>query len=271
MKKTIVMAAAVAFLSGAAFAAHTDAAPAAAKGRTVTDTKTTYDVSSTNKKGTTSYGGMRHTQTTPEHGTRLISQSSYSGNTPSLMARANDKKAELSLGLGGTYSYAKDDYGARLSNTGLAGSLQMLWHLNPHFALGADYTMLAPQSRDNAARGGSYQYRDLRAHSLALAGKWTVNAWDRLNLYVPMGLGATHVGLKGSGVRDGAYSSDSDGKWGLGLFAGLGLQYNLTDTVFMGLEYRYHLAFVKSDDLNRFGKDKNLDFHSAMLRVGMRF
>ena len=51
-----------------------------------------------------------------------------------------------------------------------------------------------------------------------------------------------------------------------------GLQYNLSKDIFMGLEYRYTVAFVKADDLNRYyGKDNYLQFHSAFFRIGTRF
>lgn len=273
MKKTTYALAALLFLTGAAFAAnhgtHTAAAPT---GKMVQkDTMLKHDVSTTDKMGTTQHGSMTHTQTTPEHGTRVVSHSEYRHHTPSTMAMAHDKKGEVSFGLGGSYSFAKDSYGARLSNTGLAASMQMLWNTHsPNLAIGFDYSMMAPQHR-STSKGGDYSYKNLRAHNLSLAGKFTINPWHRLNVYMPMGVGASYVSLKGSGTRDGVSTSDSDHKWGMGLFAGLGLQYNLTEDLFMGLEYRYNLAFVKSDDLNRYGKDRYMDFHSAFLKLGMRF
>ena len=276
MNKTTLAVLAVCYLAGGALAApatHGTTTPVAAKpGHVIqTDTKTSYDKSTTNKMGTTNQGSMTHTQTTPEHGTRVVSHSQYHYHTPSQMAMANDKRGEVSLGIGGTYSFAKDSYDARLSNTGLAGSMQLLWNTrHPRLAVGFDYSMLAPQHRSNS-KGGNYSYKDLRAHNLSLAGKFTFNPWDRLNVYMPMGVGATHINLKGSGTREGVNSSESDNKWGMGLFAGLGVQYNLTEDLFMGLEYRYNFAFVKADDLNSYGKDRYMDFHSAFLKMGMRF
>ena len=211
---------------------------------------------------------MVHTRTTPTHGTRVISQSSYHHHTPSDKASQAEAR-ELSFGIGGVYSFDKDDHGDRLSNTGMAGNVQMLWKSTDHLSLGLDYSILAPQHR--SASGGNYRYKNLRAHNISFAGKLTFNPWHRMQVYMPMGIGASQVSLKGSGTRDGITSSESDHKWGVGLFAGLGMQYNLTNKVFMGLEYRYNLAFVKGDDLNRYGKNNYLDFHSAMLKVGMRF
>ncbi len=275
MKKTVITAAVWALMSTAAFAAHHEdhdtSPPALSHTGAVlqTDTKVTHDKTTINKMGTTQEGSMVHTRTTPEHGTRVVSQSNYHHHTPSAWALNQELKREVSLGIGGVYSFDKDTYGDRLSNTGMAGNLQMLWKSTDHLALGLDYSILAPQHR--SASGGNYRYKNLRAHNISMAGKLTFNPQHRMQIYMPMGIGASQVGLKGSGTRDAVTSSQSDHKWGVGLFAGLGMQYNLTNTVFMGLEYRYNLAFVKGDDLNRYGKDNYLDFHSAMLKVGMRF
>lgn len=276
MNKTLLAALAIVVLASGAMAKPairgTTAPEATPMGRVVqTDTMRSYDVSSTNKKGTTNYGGTRHTRTTAEHGTQVISETEYNNYTPTKTSYASDKKGEVSFGIGGTYSFAKDTYDARLSNTGLAASMQLLWNTKyPHLALGFDYSMLAPQHR-STSKGGDYSYKDLRAHNISLAGKFTINPDSRLNVYMPMGVGMSHVSLKGSGTREGVTDSESDKKWGLGLFAGLGLQYNLTEDLFMGLEYRYTLTFVKADDLTRYGKDRYVDFHSAALKLGMRF
>lgn len=277
MKKMTFAVSALLFLAGAAFAAQpaakTTAAPARpAQPRMVqTDTTTVYDVSTKDKTGTTSYGVVEQTQTTPKGGTRVVSQVEYADYTPSKMALANEKKAEMSLGVGASYSFNKDTQDARFSNIGLAGTAQVLWDVSDHFALGADYMLLTPHSRNNH-RGGDYKYEKLRLNGVALAGKYTINAWDSLSVYVPMGVGMANVRMKGYGTRGGEYTAQSSDKWGLDLFAGLGLQYNLTEDLFMGLEYRYTAAFVKSDDLNRYyGKDSYLRFHSAFLRVGTRF
>lgn len=273
MKRTIVTVAVLALMSGAAFAAHHDghdSSPPAGQRVVQTDKMVKHDMTTTNKMGTTKEGSMKHTQTTPAHGTRVISESSYKHHTPSAMARSHELKRELTLGMGGSYSFAKDSKGARLSDMGLSGGVQMMWHTSPHLAIGMDYAALTTQPRSNS-RGGNYGDKHFHAHNLSLAGKLTLNPWSRMQVYVPMGVGMSQVSLKGAGTRDGVTSAESDHKWGLGMYAGLGMQYNLTDTLFMGLEYRYHLAFVKTDDLNRYGRDRYTDFHSAMLKVGMRF
>lgn len=273
MKRGIMAVAAMALLAGTAFAQQAPAAAQSVPARVIQqDTTTVYDVSTTNKRGTTQYGMVAQTQTTPQGGTRIISQTAYEDYSPSKMALANQKKGEVSLGVGASYTAAKDSAGARLSDVGWSGTAQVMWDMTDHLALGVDYMLLAPHSRNNHRGNGSYKYSDLRYNGVGLAGKYTLNAWDTWRVYIPMGVGAAQVRMKSAGKRGGVATAQSDDKWGLDLFAGLGLQYNLTKDLFMGLEYRYTVAFVKSDDLNRYyGKNQYFQFHGAFLRMGMRF
>ena len=55
------------------------------------------------------------------------------------------------------------------------------------------------------------------------------------------------------------------------MYAGIGMQYDVTAALFVGLEYRYTYAWISDKDLTPAHKDKNLQYHNAMLRVGMRF
>ncbi len=269
MNRKMMAAACTLFLAGAAFAQNMRSNTAAPAARVVQqDTTTVYDVSTTNKKGTTQYGMVEQTRTTPQGGTQIISQTRYSDYTPSRMALANAHHAEISVAGGGSYLYNKDSEGKRFGKTGLSGSAQILWDVNENLGLGIDYMYLSPNSREH----GDYKYKNIRLNSIAFAGKYTINAWDKLSLYVPMGVGAAQARMKSSGTRGGVYSADSQNKWGVDLFAGLGLQYNLSSSLFVGLEYRYTYAFIKSDELNRYyGKNQNLQFHSGFLRLGMRF
>ena len=90
MKRGLMALAALALLVSTASAQS-------AKGQTVpqprmrtvqTDTTTVYDVTTTNKKGTTQYGMVEQTRSTPQGGTRVISQTQYSDYTPRVWALA---------------------------------------------------------------------------------------------------------------------------------------------------------------------------------------
>ncbi len=273
MKKLTLAIAALAAMTTSAIAAHHtghDSSPPMNVVRT--DKIVKYDKTTTNDMGTTQEGSMKHTQTTAKHGTKVISESSYHHHTPSAKAKAMeaDKKMELSLGVGGAYSFAKDNADVRMSDMGLSGGVQMMWHMNKYLALGLDYTMMAPQAHSDSRNGG-YNYSKLRAHHMDLAGKLTFANWHKMSFYSPMGIGMSNIELKGSGARDGLPVSESKDKWGMNFYLGLGMQYDLTNDLFVGLEYRYYMPFIKTDDLSRYGKDRYMDFHNVGLRMGMRF
>ena len=266
MKRGITAVTALLMLASVSFA---QTAPNPAQGRVIkTDTTTVYDVTTTNKRGTTEYGVVEQTESTPRGGTRLVNQMEYSDYTPSMMSLANAKKGELSLAFGMSQSYSKDTHGTHFADLGMGGNAQLLFRAGEKLSLGLDYMLLTPH--DNKGKG--YSYEKLRLNGVAFAGKYTFNPYDRLNFYLPMGIGMAQVRLKGHGEREGVYTSESRDKWGLDMFAGLGMQYNLSESVFLGMEYRYVVAFVTSDDLNRYyGKGHYLQFHNAFLRFGMRF
>lgn len=77
--------------------------------------------------------------------------------------------------------------------------------------------------------------------------------------------------IKYYGDRSGSIAGQSNDKWGLDLFAGLGMQYNFCADWFLGLEYRYVYGFIKDSKLSDYGRDKNLQFHNVFLRLGTRF
>ncbi len=145
--------------------------------------------------------------------------------------------------------------------------LNMLWKMDPHFSFGLDYMFLNPDGRRYGSGDERVSFRQFRAHNIALAGKYTLNAWDKLRVYMPFGAGVMNARMK---TEAGEIAASKD-KWGASLYAGLGLQYDFATDWFIGVEYRYAYAFISDKHLSDFNKDKNLQFHNAFLRLGMRF
>lgn len=232
----------------------------------VTTTTDVYDVSATDKKGTVDYGVVEQTITGPS-GKTTTGGVVYSNYTPSKAARTNAKKMEVSVAGGETYSFNKDNRKDRYATNGLAGGVSALWNMSDNFALGVDYMMLHPRAKSHDQDGEYRRYKDNYLHAVSLAGKYTLNAWDSWRVYIPMGWGMMNARMKTSA----ADNSSSKDKWGTGFYAGLGLQYDITDSLFAGLEYRYTYAFISDKHLSDFGRDKDLQYHSAFFRVGMRF
>ena len=227
-----------------------------------TTTTDVYDVSVKNKRGTTNYAVAQESVTNAQGKTQTqgVIYESYS---PSKAARANARSMEVSLAGGMVMPYNKDNNGDRYGKNGLVADMNVLKTFGTHFAFGLDYMMIHPGSKTYANRHYHGQY----AHNISVAGKFTLNPWDNFQVYVPMGGGMMNARMKT--VVDG--SDIGDNKWGASMYAGLGLQYDITAALFAGLEYRYVYGWVSDKDLTPFHKDRNLQFHTAMLRLGMRF
>ena len=290
MKKTLVFALSAFFAANAAFsqkgnmnsAAYQQKAGAAAtqaaneatlkkgepqlKVNKTTTTTSIYDSSVRNKKGTTDSVVVEQSYTNAQ-GQTTTDGAVYESFTPSKATLTNDKRMEISIAAGQAYSYNKDNRDDRYGSNGLAGDVNMLWHMSPHFALGLDYMMLHPSNKTHNQDGETRNYDDIYLHSIALAGKYTLNAWNNWRVYIPMGWGMMNARMK---TNSDALRSSND-KWGTGFYAGLGVQYDITSSLFAGLEYRYTYAFISDKDLSSYGSDKDLQYHSAFLRVGMRF
>lgn len=230
---------------------------------TTTDTEV-YDVDVRNNRGNTNYGVVEKTVT--KNGKSQTSGVVYSTYEPSKTARANEKTREISIAAGETLLYNKDISENRYGTNGLAADATMLWALNPYLSLGADYMMLHPRSKTHGNGADQRHYHGMYAHNIALAGKLTVNPWSTIQFYVPMGFG-----MMNARMRTDAAVSDSENKWGASMYAGLGMQYDITDALFAGLEYRYAYGWISDKNLTPYHKDKDLQFHTVMMRVGMRF
>lgn len=232
------------------------------KVNTTTTTTNVYDVSIKDKKGTSDYGIIEESYTNAQ-GKTTTDGVAYSNYTPSRAARANEKHAEISFAVGQTYSFNKDSDKDRYASNGIAAGASVLWDMVPHFGMGLDYMFLHPDGKSHNGRN----YHQFRAHNIALGGKYTINVWDNLRVYMPMGAGLMNAHLK----TNAASGNTSKDKWGASLYAGLGLQYDFSANLFAGLEYRYTYAFISDKHLSDFGRDKDLQFHSVFLRLGTRF
>ena len=233
--------------------------------KTTTETDV-YDVRTKNKRGVTDYGMVETTVTNPQ-GKQSTEGVVYSAYTPSKAALTNAKKMEISLAGGMTSFVNKDNQDGRYGSTGIAGSVSALRNVSDYLAVGVDYTMLHPRSKTHNSGAAEVHYNGMYAHDISLAGKLTINPWNNLRVYSPMGVGMMNARMRteASGLRV------DDDKWGAAFYIGAGIQYDVTCWMFAGLEYRYTYGFISDKDLTPLHKDDNLQFHTFMMRVGMRF
>ena len=236
------------------------------KVNTTTTTTSVYDSSVHNKRGTTDSMVVEQSVTNAQ-GQTTTEGEIYTSFTPSKAAQTHARTRELSVAAGMTHMYNQDSLNGHYGSNGMSADVNMLWHTSPHFALGFDYMMLHPYSQTHGSADQARNYDDIYLHGISLVGKYTLNAWNNLRVYIPMGWGMMNARMK----TNSALHHSSNDKWGTGFYAGLGLQYDFTPCLFAGLEYRYTYAFISDKDLSSYGSDKNLQYHSAFLRVGMRF
>lgn len=227
-----------------------------------TTTTDVYDVSVKNKKGTTTYGVAQESVTNAQGHTQTEGVV-YSSYAPSKAARANEKGMELSIAGGLTMPYNKDNRDDLYGKNGMMADVNLLKVTCPYLALGLDYMMLHPGSKTHDDR----HYHGNYVHNISVAGKFTLNPWDSFQVYIPMGVGMMNARMK----TDAAGDYHNENKWGASMYAGLGMQYDITASLFAGVEYRYAYGWVSDKDLTPYHQDKNLQFHNVMLRVGMRF
>ena len=236
------------------------------KVNTTTTETDVYDVRTKNKKGVTDYGVVEKTVTNPQ-GKQTTEGVVYSSYAPSKAALTNAKEMEVSLAGGMTVFLNKDDRDSRYASTGFASSVTALKNVNDYLALGLDYMMLHPHGKTHGSGTTERHYHGIYAHDISLAGKLTINPWDNFRIYSPMGVGMMNARLK---TETGELTTRDD-KWGAAFYIGAGMQYDITCWMFAGLEYRYTYGFISDKDLTPLHKDDNLQFHTFMLRVGMRF
>lgn len=234
------------------------------------DTTTTqtdvYNRNVKNKKGTTDYGMVEQTVTGPQ-GQQTTEGIVYSAYAPSKAARTNAKKMEISVVGGETMPYNKDNQGQRYGTNGFAAGVSVLRDMSDHLAVGVDYMMLHPRSKTHGNGAEQRHYHGMYAHQISLAGKLTFNPWDSLRFYMPMGVGMMNARLKTA--ADALYENENH--WGAAMYAGVGMQYDITTCLFAGLEYRYTYAWVNDKHLTSFYRDRNLQLHNVLMRIGMRF
>ena len=247
MKKVLFAAALWVLGSAAVFAQHAAVKPnksAAVKAadakvesvrRSMDSTVTTnvYGMQETDKYGTMDYGVASTTVNGQNQGDVM-----YATYDPSRSAVANSYDMEVSLTYGGSYSTNKATGGHKYAKMGQATGANILWNPCPYMGIGIDYMFLNPDGRHYGSGADRVSFHRFRAHNIALAGKLNLNAWSN---------------------------------WRASLYAWLGVQYDITSTLFAGLEYRYAYAFISDKHLSDFNKDKNLQFHNVFFRMGMRF
>lgn len=169
--------------------------------------------------------------------------------------------SEFSLGIGAVRSGADDRAGRDYTSPGVIGNASILVDMSPHVASGIDYMYGGFRSSGTAPEYSLY------SHHISAAFKIRANPDGKLRVYFPLGAGGGGLFLK---KRRGAADARTE-RWGLALYAGAGLEFDISPVAFLGAEYRYVYTFVQGGDLDEAcGSNKYFGSHALMLKIGMR-
>lgn len=184
--------------------------------------------------------------------TYYLTEQAHSGNGSAI--RAGEWMLSV-YGGAGTYLSGKVQTGQTQINAKQvvlwSGGLSGMYFLNSYFGIGLG--LETDQAPESDRQGTSYSYygkstSKVSLYKAMLLGRLNLNPAHPVRLYVPFGIGYGYVqdkqthteyvynGMYTSAVNNNATHTDST----LVYFAGLGLEFDLTATVSLGLEGRYN-------------------------------
>lgn len=149
-----------------------------------------------------------------------------------------------------------------LGNTGWTASLGFYRSVTRVLTLGLDANYA--QFGDGDKQGASY-LRTGAATGLVAA---RVNFFPRhsTRLYIPMGVGVGHIFAR-QNFDDGSHKTYDSTKWAA--MAGLGLEFDIDETIIFGVEGRLYRMEMRSDMKEAFGKG-HMHYSEVMLKFGFR-
>lgn len=180
--------------------------------------------------------------------------------------RKNTTRVEFYGGM----TMPKDDWkvhGTELGTTGWTAGLGFTRNLVSFFGLGLDanYAQLGDGEKFSSGSGNSY-YRTGVATGL-ITGRLTFFPSQATRLYVPFGMGIGHMFARQKN-NDGSHLTTNSTD--LAQMLGLGLEFDIDETLIFGVEGRYYIIEANDDFKDAFGKSR---YHNmlVMLKLGCRF
>lgn len=173
--------------------------------------------------------------------------------------------SEFILGVGMVNSPNKNAFGDKYGSSGVSAGATLLVDMSEYVSSGVDYLYGGLRSAD----GSNGMKQTLEGNHIFAMFKIKLNPKDRLRLYIPVGLGGSN--LKVETVDRSVGWKAGETRWGFAMFAGLGLEIDVSSTVSVGVEYRYLFPFVQESDIDLMrGSNQYFQMHHFMFRVGMR-
>lgn len=154
--------------------------------------------------------------------------------------------------------------GTELGTTGWTAGIGFTRNIVPFFGVGLDANYAQLGDGEKFA-GGSY-YRTGVATGL-ITGRVSFFPSEATRLYVPFGAGVGHMFARQKNADGSHLTTNSTDLAGM---IGLGLEFDIDETVIFGIEGRYY--FIEADDDFKDTFDKSRFYNTlVMLKIGCRF
>ncbi len=108
-------------------------------------------------------------------------------------------------------------------------------------------------------------------HQFMLAGRLYANPADQFRFYVPIGLGLALAHMKDSVSVSGNSFSDSHTSGSFAMYAGVGVEGDISDRVVLGIEGRYNFTQYKATFYENIDVKADLGYVSVLARIGYKF
>jgi opacity protein-like surface antigen len=154
-----------------------------------------------------------------------------------------------------------------LGQTGWTAGIGFTRNITPVFAVGLDANYAQLGDGDKFAFGGGQSYYRTGIATALVTGRVNFFPSEATRLYIPFGLGASHLFARQEN-DDGSHLT-TDGT-DFAQMIGLGLEFDIDETLIFGLEGRYYLIETADEVKKAFGKSR-MHYMNVMLKIGCRF
>lgn len=180
--------------------------------------------------------------------------------------RKNTTRVELYGGMVLPQGGWKDrDTNTELGKTGWSGGIGFQRNLVPMFSIGLDANYA--QFGDSDKKADKSYYRTGVATGLVV-GRVNFFPAQATRLYIPFGAGVGHAFTRYEDKTAGTHKTTSSTN--LAHMLGVGLEFDIDESVIFGLEGRYYYVNTADDFRKEFGR-KHLHYIDVLLKFGFRF
>ena len=154
-----------------------------------------------------------------------------------------------------------------LGGTGWTVGLGFVRNISAVFALGVDGNYAQLGDGDNFISGGQNAYFRTGLATGLVTGRINFFPSESTRLYIPVGIGVGHMFARQKN-EDGSHLTTSSTD--LATMLGLGLEFDIDETLIFGVEGRYYFLNADDEFKDAFGKG-HYQYMTVMLKFGTRF